>query len=105
MILNVIFVGIFGFVAAGYTTLVCYIVYSLGHYLVGSRVLKMHTGENALIEKVPAIVLSIYVIVMSVVGNVVVPYVWLRYAVIAILIVVTLVNHKRFFSLFSKMKN
>lgn len=105
VILNVIFVGIFGFVAAGYTTLVCYIVYSLGHYLVGSRVLKMHTGENALIEKVPAIVLSIYVIVMSVVGNVVVPYVWLRYAVIAILIVVTLVNHKRFFSLFSKMKN
>ena len=105
VLLNIVFVKIFGFVAAGYTTLVCYIVYSLGHYLVGSRVLKKHTGENALIEKVPAIVLSIYVIVMSVVGNVIVPYVWLRYAVIAILIVVTLVNHKRIFSLFSKMKN
>lgn len=105
VVLNIIFVGIFGFVAAGYTTLICYIVYSLGHYLVGSKVLKKHTEENALIEKIPAIVLSLYVIVMSIVGNAIVPYAWLRYAIIVILMVTAFINHKRIFSLFSKMKN
>lgn len=104
VILNIIFVKIFGFVAAGYTTLVCYIVYSLGHYLVGSKVLRKHTEESALVEKKPALGLSLYVITISIVGNFIVPYVWLRYAVIAILVIVVLVNYKRICSLFSKMK-
>ena len=104
VILNIIFVKIFGFVAAGYTTLVCYIVYSLGHYLVGSKVLRKHTEESALVEKKTALGLSLYVITISIVGNFIVPYVWLRYAVIAILVIVVLVNYKRICSLFSKMK-
>lgn len=33
IILNAIFVPIYGFVAAGYTTLICYIIYSIAHYV------------------------------------------------------------------------
>lgn len=36
--LNYIFIKIFGYVAAGYTTLVCYIVYSLVHYYFMKKV-------------------------------------------------------------------
>ena len=104
VILNVIFVGIFGFVAAGYTTLVCYIFYSLGHYLVGSKVLRKHIGENALIEKMPTLILSGYVIVMSVIGNIVVPYTWIRYTIILILAFGLLLNRKKLILLFSKVK-
>ncbi len=32
IVLNYIFIGLYGYQAAGYTTLVCYIVYSLAHY-------------------------------------------------------------------------
>lgn len=104
VILNVIFVGIFGFVAAGYTTLVCYIFYSLGHYLVGSKILRKHIGENALIEKMPTLILSGYVIVMSVIGNIVVPYTWIRYTIILILAFGLLLNRKKLILLFSKVK-
>ena len=34
IILNFIFINIFGYYAAGYTTLVCFIVFSLAHYLL-----------------------------------------------------------------------
>lgn len=38
IILNFIFIRMFGYIAAGYTTLVSYIVYSLGHYVFMQRV-------------------------------------------------------------------
>ncbi|MCC8161639.1 MAG: oligosaccharide flippase family protein [Lachnospiraceae bacterium] len=34
VVLNYIFIGIYGYYAAGYTTLFCYILYCVGHYLV-----------------------------------------------------------------------
>ncbi|MBR1781500.1 MAG: polysaccharide biosynthesis C-terminal domain-containing protein, partial [Oscillospiraceae bacterium] len=37
--LNWVFIQIFGFVAAGYTTLTCYIDYSVGHYFVSKKIL------------------------------------------------------------------
>lgn len=33
IILNYIFIGIYGYQAAGYTTLICYIIYSICHYI------------------------------------------------------------------------
>ena len=38
--LNIIFIPRYGFVAAGYTTLVCYMVYSLAHFLFMKKVCK-----------------------------------------------------------------
>lgn len=36
--LNYIFIGFFGYVAAGYTTLICYIVYCIGHYILMTKI-------------------------------------------------------------------
>lgn len=36
--LNYIFIGIFGYLAAGYTSLICYIIYCIGHYYFMNRV-------------------------------------------------------------------
>ncbi|MDO4803750.1 MAG: oligosaccharide flippase family protein [Lachnospiraceae bacterium] len=42
VILNYIFIGIYGYFAAGYTTLFCYILYSFAHYLFQRRVAREH---------------------------------------------------------------
>lgn len=39
IVLNYIFIQRFGFVAAGYTTFVCYMIYFLGHYLFVERII------------------------------------------------------------------
>lgn len=41
LVLNYIFINKFGYVAAGYTTLICYIIYAAGHYIFMKRVCKM----------------------------------------------------------------
>ena len=38
IVLNFIFIRIYGYYAAGYTTLVCYVCYSVGHYYFSRRV-------------------------------------------------------------------
>ncbi len=40
IVLNLVFVPMFGYMAAGYTTLFCYIVYALAHYIFMNRVCK-----------------------------------------------------------------
>ena len=42
IILNYIFIGLFGYYAAGYTTLICYIVYSFAHYYFMRRICKKY---------------------------------------------------------------
>lgn len=46
IVLNAIFIPRFGFVAAGYTTLVCYFLYSLGHYIFMRIVCSKHLNGH-----------------------------------------------------------
>ena len=42
VVLNYIFIKIYGFVVAGYTTLFCYILFSVCHYIFMRRVSQKH---------------------------------------------------------------
>lgn len=49
--LNYVFIAIFGYYAAGYTTLICYILYSYGHYFFQKKILqKQEIGENSVFD-------------------------------------------------------
>lgn len=50
IILNAVFIPKFGFVAAGYTTLVCYILYALAHYYFMKKVTKEHMNGAAIYD-------------------------------------------------------
>lgn len=45
VILNYIFINLYGYIAAGYTTLICYIVYAVGHYLYMLHVCKKYNDS------------------------------------------------------------
>lgn len=44
IVLNYVFINLSGYVAAGYTTLACYIIYSVGHYIFMNRVCDQFCG-------------------------------------------------------------
>lgn len=44
VVLNYIFIKKYGYVAAGYTTLACYIVYAVGHYIFMNKVCEQKCG-------------------------------------------------------------
>lgn len=46
IVLNAVFIPIYGFIAAGYTTLVCYILYSFIHYIFMKKICDENNIEN-----------------------------------------------------------
>ena len=82
IILNYIFIRIFGFIAAGYTTLFCYIAYTIAHYYVMRHICKRNKCELNLFDIKKIVVISV-VLLAAVFGITVLYDVWFaRYAVI-----------------------
>ena len=48
VMLNLVFIPMFGYVAAGYSTLVCYVAMAFAHYVFAQHVTKSIAGEKAL---------------------------------------------------------
>ena len=104
VILNFIFIKKYGFVAAGYTTLICYIIYSIGHYIVGMKVLSRNISGASMVNEQFTLIVSLGVIVACVVGNFLIPYQLVRYGLIGIMFVIFVVNRKQVINAFRAMK-
>ena len=82
VVLNFIFIRIFGYVAAGYTTLACYILYSVGHYVVSKRILVNEGIQENLMSPGFLVACSAFLIGASIICNLIFPYRILRYAIL-----------------------
>ena len=85
--LNAIFIPIFGFVAAAYTTLACYILYSLSHYWFMKKICKDNGMSNPFNGKL-IFAISIVFTALSILVSFVYNNIWLRYVLIAIILMV-----------------
>lgn len=81
--LNYIFIKKFGYVAAGYTTLVCYVLYSIGHAVVSRRVMNEYMPGRKLFDYKCVIGLSVFVIVAGIGCNFLFEYRVVRYGLLA----------------------
>ncbi len=62
IILNYIFIGLFGYFAAGYTTLVCFVLYAMFHYIFMSKLVKEnHPGIKVYDLKILLTITGIFV--------------------------------------------
>ena len=91
IILNYIFIKIYGYYAAGYTTLFCYILYSLAHYIFQRRVAREHNLVGALFDMKFIVVFSLFMLAAMVVVLFLYPYRLLRYVICAVLAVIVYV--------------
>ena len=104
IILNILFVPVYGFIAAAYTTLACYVLYSLGHYIVGGRLLKEHTGYWSIIDQLFAGVLSSAIILISCTVHYLYGWMLIRYLLIAVGLVAVVWRRKAIIQLLTEKK-
>lgn len=96
IILNYIFIPVFGYVAAGYTTLFCYLIYCFGHYVFHIIVLNKKASGVRIYDIKFIVILSLLLMIFSL-GIVFVYDMWLiRYMIIVLVSVVVLINRKYF---------
>ncbi len=94
IVLNWIFIGIYGFVAAGYTTLVCYIVYSIVHYAFMVKICK----DNKIDNPFPGTKMWLFGLIMVIVSigiSFAYSVVLLRYIIIGLLLLMGSVYFKK----------
>ena len=88
IILNALFIPVFGYMAAAYTTLVCYLCFALCHYYFMKRILKQ---KNCTAKIYDGIAITKISIILSVISFIVLylydmpVYRWLFFSIIAIL--------------------
>ncbi len=94
IILNYIFIGIFGYYAAGYTTLVCYIVYAVCHYLGMRKICKDELDGKKVYSMKKLLAISVgfmifgFVIMFTYYNN------WIRYGAIVVFMIILVIKRK-----------
>ena len=94
LLLNYIFIPIFGYVAAGYTTLTCYVIFSLGHFWYMNRVARKKVGRS-IYKPNMVLLMSIFVIVLSVVVSFLYSNTIVRYVLIGLLLIAAILGRKK----------
>ena len=95
IILNYIFIGSYGYIAAGYTTLLCYIVYAVGHYLYMLYICRKYNDAVYPYNSKTLLIIALIFIGLGFVILMTYNYPLIRYTVVILFAVLTFVFRKR----------
>ena len=96
VLLNYIFIRSFGYIAAGYTTVVCYLLYSIGHFIFCKKVCKEKIGHIELYDTKAILLISTMVLLASILFNFLYLLTFVRYILFVLIIVIGIYNLKSF---------
>lgn len=102
--LNTVCIPVFGYVAAGYTTLFCYIVYSVGHYAVSRRICREKIGAVSVFDVRRILGISVAVFAGSIVFPLLYPITVLRVVLALVALLPVVANYKRIFRILTEMR-
>lgn len=106
IVLNLIFIQQFGFVAAGYTTLISYILYCVGHFVIMKHVLKkMNKDIPELYNAKLIFAIGGIMLVFSLLCSLLFKTIILRYAFLVILLAVAFIFRKKIIEMIKVAKN
>lgn len=104
IILNMIFIPIYGYIAAGYTTMICYLVFMFMHYIFMRKVCKKNT-ENNMVYDIKFIVLSSIILCMA--GGICMclyNYIIVRYIIFVTILISIFFNKNKITNILKKMR-
>lgn len=95
VLLNIAFIPLFGFVAAGYTTLVSYIAFAVANYFTMRSILKKNGFTLEAFDLKALILLFLAFAALSFTAMALYGLPWIRYGIIAAVLLVIAIMHKR----------
>jgi len=104
IILNAIFIPIFGYIAAGYTTLVCYILFGVLHYLFMRKVCEKYLDGYCVYDWKIIFGIGLLLVCGSFVMTILYKHTIIRFAVLAIIAFILVVQRNKIIALFKGVK-
>ena len=104
-VLNLIFIRIFGFIAAAYTTLISYIVFAFANYIAMKKVLKEKSVEDNAYNYKLLVGLFIVFVIIAYLGVAMYNFLIPRIVVCIIVVLVLFIKRNLFIGLIKRIKN
>lgn len=102
--LNYIFIQLFGYLAAGFTTLACFALYAFSHFVFSNYVAKRYCGRSVYNNKFIFLV-SVFVILFSFLIMLLFNYWFIRYFIVIVIIFLSIIFRKKIVLIFHQLKN
>lgn len=103
--LNAVFIQMFGYYAAGYTTVASYIAYSIGHYFFTRKVCLEEIGTVELFDIKTISVISVGVMACSIGFVFLYSWTYVRYGLAVIVFIIVILQRKKAMSIIKDIKN
>lgn len=104
VILNYVYIEKYGYIAAGYTTLICYVVYSVAHGIVSLKILRNNGIEHSVINYRMCVIISLAVIALSLVITFTYNFTAIRYALIIVTVILSVRYRKKLLDVTKELK-
>ncbi len=99
IVLNAIFIPMFGFVAAGYTTMISYILFFIFNYIAMKYVLRKNCTEDDMYDKPKLLIVLLAFMGLAALGTMLYNYMIIRYCVIAAGLIVMFIMRNKIIAL------
>lgn len=102
--LNYIFIPKFGFLAAGYTSLFCYVLYAIGHYFIMRKVLRDQLSGMKIIDGKMMIIISFTGGISTLVVSLIYGKPIIRYGFLVVIIILAVINREKLIDLIKEIR-
>lgn len=105
IVLNWIFINKYGYIAAGYTTVVCYVLFAIGHYLLYNYLNRKYLNNISIIRGKFIFMVSCILMGLMFLTLLLYKYTYIRYIVIAVIVIWGIHERKKMLSIFNQIKS
>lgn len=102
--LNYLFIPKVGYLAAGYTTLICYVIYVIMHYFFMKYIIKKHMNIDAIFDTKLLSIISIFFLLLSFLLMLLYANVLIRYMFILCILVIIIIKKDKFINVIKHIK-
>lgn len=99
VVLNYIFISIFAYQAAAYTTLFCYVFTGLMHYVFSTYVFRKNTGLPGFVQAYKVLLISLLPLAAMGIMLILYKFTFIRYIVLAVGLIAAIVLRKKLFKM------
>ena len=103
--LNYICISAFGYIAAGYTTLFCYIFYAVGHYIYMTKSVKALLNIDKILDDKRLLLLSIVTVIFGLVMSLIYKFILIRLLLVVVIVALGIIKRTEIMSIFPKIRN
>ena len=104
ILLNYLAIPVFGYVAAAYTTLACYIVMGILHMLYSRRIARAELQDRSVFPNKVFLILSALMLAITIAVNFIYPYAIIRYGLIVIFCIVVIIYRRKIIEIINVLK-